>query len=274
LQPPTGVFEAGGGKTNGRYYGTTLQHIEFKIIRDAGGATPARAAYNQLREQGGIYSTLPAVTRADQIPENLDKWEADNPDKRELGRDNGQFFGFTNVGRGALNKFINFVFIPAVRDAAMDALDSRGAVIARLMELVVRSAVQQRKEIRAFQFKVSEEYRILTDPEKLTELGGLSDDLTGTIKLFYHEAAVALRWKPAEEFSLPLPTADVFLDDDGFEGPVDRKQRSSGRGAAWGGGMSKETIVRAITDRSVVEFKYSGEVRKAEPHLLGIINQE
>jgi hypothetical protein len=34
---------------------------------------------------------------------------------------------------------------------------------------------------------------------------------------------VNLKWREAGDFSLPLPLADVLLDDDGFEGPVDRK---------------------------------------------------
>ena len=34
---------------------------------------------------------------------------------------------------------------------------------------------------------------------------------------------MALRWQPTEDFAVPLPAADVLLNDDGFEGPVDRK---------------------------------------------------
>ncbi len=148
---------------------------------------------------------------------------SEHADKCELGLDDGQFFGFTNVAKGALQKSTSFVFIPAVRDASADALDARGAVIARLLELVVRSAIQKRSEIQKFQSRISQEYRELTDPEKLHELGGLSDELTETLQQFYRESAVALRWKPTDDFVVPLPAADVFLNDDGFEGPVDRK---------------------------------------------------
>jgi len=217
------VFEAGAGRSNGRYYGATLQHAPFVPIRSAENATAARAIYNQVRGSADIYATLPAVTRADQIPPALEAWEAAHEQHCVMLRDDGQFFGFTNVARGALNKSTSFVFIPAVRDASADALDSRGAVIARLMELVVRSAIQQRKDVQLFQQKVTKEYQELTDPEKLQELSGLSDELSETLQMFYRETAVNLQWRPPEAFSIPLPTADVFLDDDGFEGPVDRK---------------------------------------------------
>ena len=217
------VFDAGGGKQNGRYFGATLQHPAFTPIRAAQGAGAIRTAYNQLRETEGEYSTLKAVTRADQVPAELEDWEAKHSQQCVLARDDGQFFGFTNVGRGALQKGTSFVLIPAVRDASADALDSRGAVISRLLELVVRSAIQRRTDIQNFRTRISGEYRELTNPEKLRELASLSGDLTQTLQQFYKEAAVALRWQPLEDFEVPLPAADVFLDDDGFVGPVDRK---------------------------------------------------
>lgn len=163
------------------------------------------------------------MTRAEQIPTALKEWEDANSNRCELGRDDGQFFGFTNVAKGALQKATSFVFIPAVRDASADALDSRGAVIARLLELVVRNAIQKRSEIQGFQKRVSEEYRDLTDPNKLHELGNLSTELTETLQKFYKESAVSLKWKSSEDFTVPLPSAEVSLNDDGFEGPVDRK---------------------------------------------------
>lgn len=135
------VFEASGGRNSGKYYGATRQHLAFAGIRAAPNATSQRALYNALHDQGGDYATLPAVGRADQIPDALTAWEAAHDGQCELGRDDGQFFGFTNVAKGALQRATSFVFIPAVRDASANSLDTRGAVIARLLELVVRSAI-------------------------------------------------------------------------------------------------------------------------------------
>lgn len=219
----TRVFESGGGKTNGRYYGSTLKHPGFTAIRAIDAAVEKRAAYTQLRGSDPRYASLPAVTRADQLQPALELWERDNPGACELGRDDGQFFGFTNVAKGALQKATSFVFVPAVRDASADSVDAKGAVIAKLMELVVRSAIQRRRDIREFQARVASDFRELTDPTQLPELGGLADILSDTLRLFYQEACVALRWRQSEEFTIPLPAADVFLNEDGFEGPVDRK---------------------------------------------------
>lgn len=216
------IFDTSAGKQSGKYFGRTMQHPPFAGIRNTSGANDKRAAYNALRAAPG-YESLEAVANAGLIEGQLKAWEDLHPNEMSLTLDDGQFLGFTNVGRGSLQRHTKFVFIPAVREASADAQDGKGAVVAELMELVVRSAIEKRAEIRTFQAKVSQEYKAMTSPEKLTELGDLSGALTTTLKRLYLDAAVNLKWREAADFSLPLPLADVLLDDDGFEGPVDRK---------------------------------------------------
>ncbi len=216
------VFEQGNGRTNGRYFGSAFQHPAFAAIRNADGAQEKRTQYNNLRAANPAYG-FAGVQRADQIEPILTEWERANPDQCEMARDDGQFFGFANVGRGNLQKSTSFVFIPAVRDASADSIDARGSVVARLMELVVRSAVQRRGEIRAWQERIGAEYQELMDPARLPELDGLSGILSDTLQTFYADAGVALQWRALNEFSVPFPTAEVLLEEDGFQGPVDRK---------------------------------------------------
>ncbi|NEU12970.1 ATP-binding protein, partial [Methylobacterium sp. BTF04] len=217
------VFDMNDAKLNGRYFGMTRQCPDFQKVRSVSGAIPKREAFNALIGADQKYSELEIAKTADQVETAMREWENHNINLCSLARDDGQFFGFTNVAKGALQKATSFVFIPAIRDVSADAIDARGAVISRLMELVVRSAIQKRVEIRQWQEKASTEYRELTDPSKLKELGLLSNDLTQTLQVFYSDAGVALKWKATEDFVVPLPIADVLLQEDGFEGPVDRK---------------------------------------------------
>ena len=216
------VFDASAGKSSGRYFGLSMQCPAFIGVRATPGAREKRGAYDTLR-QLPQFSDLPGVSRADDIEQHLAAWEHAHPEQCELHRDDGQFFGFTNVGRGSLQKYTSFVFIPAIRDATSDAVDAKGAVVAQLMEIVVRSAIQRRRDIQEFQAEISTRYEQLVSPDNLPELGGLSDNLTSTLKKFYADSAVNLRWQAGSDFSLPLPAAEVLLDDDGFEGPVSLK---------------------------------------------------
>ena len=215
------VFEARGGRNSGNYYGLTTGHAAFQTIRRTDGATPQRTAYTALRESDTVYSTLQNVRRADEIEGQLSAWELANPQLCESIRDDGQFLGFTNVAKGSLRKATSFVFIPAVRDAAIDAFDGKGSAIARLMELVVRNAIQKRNEIQAFQTRISQQYRELTNPDNLTELGDLAETLSNTLKTLYDDTRVQLTWKPSPDFEVPMPTAQVALQDAGFDAPVE-----------------------------------------------------
>ena len=218
----TRVFEANAGRNNGKYYGATLQYPGFSRIRSADGAREKRRLFAEFSDANDEFGFTP-VTRVDDIEPQLAKWEGENADKCELSRDDGQFFGFTNVARGNLQRSTSFVFVPAVRDAAADAQDARGSVIAQLMELIVRSAIQQRDDVRQFRTRITDEYRELVDPERLPELNELSGSLSSTLQDYYRDTSVSLEWREPEEFSIPLPSTDVSLDEGGFSGPVHRK---------------------------------------------------
>lgn len=215
------VFD--GTASSGRYYGSTLQNPDFAAIRAISGASDKRAAYKSLREGSPAYTALPNATSAGQIEGYLQQWELDHPETRTLLRDDGQFFGFQNAGRGALQRHTSFVFVPAVREAALDAADGKSSAIGRLLEIVVRSAILQRKDVQAFQEEVTARYRALVAPTNMPELGELADRLTGDLRSLYRDAAVGLTWREAADIAVPLPAADVSLSDEGFGGPVDRQ---------------------------------------------------
>lgn len=212
-----------GTASSGRYYGSTLQNPDFAAIRAINGASDKRSAYKELRENNPTYAALPNAANAGQIEGHLQQWEMEHPDSLTLLRDDGQFFGFQNAGRGALQRHTSFVFVPAVREASLDAADGKSSAIGRLLEIVVRSAILQRKDVQAFQEEVTARYRALVAPANMPELGELADRLTGDLKSLYRDAAVGLTWREVADIAVPLPAADVSLSDEGFGGPVDRQ---------------------------------------------------
>ncbi len=212
-----------GTSSSGRYYGSTLQNPDFSPIRAISAATEKRAAYRALKEENATYADLPSATNASQIEGYLLQWEQEHPDALTLLRDDGQFFGFQNAGRGALQRHTSFVFVPAVREASLDAADGKASAIGRLLEIVVRSAILQRQDVRAFQEEVTTRYRALVEPANMPELGELATRLTGDLKSLYRDAAVGLKWREVADIAVPLPAADVSLSDEGFGGPVDRQ---------------------------------------------------
>jgi len=212
-----------GSSSSGRYFGSVPQNPDFVAIRSLASARDRNNAYKALRTDDPDYQDLPPATSAQQVEENMQQWEADHQDALVLQRDDGQFFGFQNAGRGALQRHTSFVFIPAVREASADATDGKSTAIGKLLEIVVRSAILQRGDVIAFQEEVTEKYRSLVAPENMPELGQLADRLTVDLKSLYRDAEVGLAWREAADIQVPLPAADVSLSDDGFGGPVDRQ---------------------------------------------------
>jgi len=218
------VFDLRSGKQSGKYYGFVKGHTAYEGIRSTEALTPKKNAYNELRKSNNaLYVDLPDVAKGGEIEAQLAGWESKHAYQCAVIQDDGQFLGFTNVARGSLSKSTSFVFIPAVRDASADAVDKSGTAIARLMELVVKSAVQRRKDFQAWQEKTSSEYKALVSPENLAELGNLADDLTKSLRTLYEDTAVSLEWQPAAGFEIPLPGARVSLEDGGFQCSVERQ---------------------------------------------------
>lgn len=219
------VFNFNSGRPSSRYHGAMLRQSDFRPVREGlevkdRGKT-ARAAYDELRTHAKYQSLPEWKTLGDVLPA-LRQWEEANPTTCALERDDGQFFGFSEVAHGYLGRFTRLLFIPAVREAAADAAEARGSVLTALMDLVVRAALTNKEAYRRLQNRSQLLYERLMNPAKLTELNSLGEQLSSTLQLYVPDAGVALAWRPLEALELPMPTADVKLVEGDYETPVDR----------------------------------------------------
>jgi predicted ATP-dependent endonuclease of OLD family len=215
------VFSLVPGRKSGTYHGMRLQNPDFAEVRGAGGRRDISAKYNELRSNEK-YASLPSVRTADQALEELQKWEYENPGACTRTRDDGQFFGFTEVGQGYLGRHTRFIRVSAVRDASDDATEKRGSCVTEIMDLVVRNTLARRNDVTAFKEETQGKYRDLLAPAKLTELADLQAQLSHTLKYYAPEASVALRWAELSDINIPMPQAQVKLLEDGYESSVER----------------------------------------------------
>ena len=204
-----------------RYHGARPQHSGFDDIRTITNGTQRRTAYNQLGKKAD-YADLPAVTKVDEAEGAMQAWEASHPNECEMKTDNGQFFGFRQVGQAKLERYTRFVFVPAVRDAEAEAADTRGSAIFELMQFVVRSVLSQSKALADFKEQTQSQYADLIKPENVPQLAQLGARLTGVLVGYVPNASVHVDWDVAGELSIPDPKAGVQLEEDGFRAPVVR----------------------------------------------------
>ena len=210
-------------KPNISYHGSRLQNPDFERFYEAAksGKVEARNVYNNGIRELESYCDLPQARNYDDIQTVLQAWVEANPDKCKRMRDDGQFFGFKEVGRGYLFDHSQFLFISAVRDASRDAAEGKGSVITRLMDLVVRNALANREELTKFKQETQERYEEILKPENLTELTILRNQLSETLKTFVPNAGIELEWQPLEPLNILMPKANVELLEDGYRSKVE-----------------------------------------------------
>lgn len=215
------IFKYSEGNKSGKFHGIHLQNPDFARVRASGGRSQINAGYRQLR-QSGQYPDLPGAASADNALAEMEIWEAANQNALERMRDEGQFFGWGNVGQGRLNKYTELIRVPAVRDAGEDAIEGRGSSVTRIMDRVVRSALERRDDFVSFRQEAEQRIREITDPDKIPEFSNLQQQLTETLSSYVADADVLLDWDVSDNFQIPLPQARVRLLEDGFGSLVDR----------------------------------------------------
>ena len=216
------VFEMKEGRIGDKFHGSTLRNPDFAPLRQAGPAAEMKALYSELLTQAKYKDDLPKWKKRDDADEALLKWEESHSAECRYELDEGQFFGFKEVAQGYLGKDTCFLYVPAVRDAAEDVVEARGSVITQLMDLVVRSVVENKPQVKTFRETVDRQYGEVFDPKNLTEIQGLSDVLSNTLRNYVPDSKVDLKWLPFAGIDIPMPKADVKLVEDGYTCAVER----------------------------------------------------
>lgn len=218
------IFKFDGEKVTNKYHGSLLRCPEFLVIRESLEAkdrgVAAKGHYQALIGTGGAFSDLPAWGSLQVATTNMSEWEDRHQDKCIRMRDDGQFFGFKQVASGHLGKYIKPIFIPAVRDASLDADDNSKSPISEILNLVVRSVIAKKPEIAEFKKRVIEEHRKVMSPSLIDGLPDLGGDMSDILHNFTNDSDIKLEWKDLGDVNLPLPEADMKILEDGFASDI------------------------------------------------------
>lgn len=210
-------------RTSQKYYGYTWQHPAFAQIRRASPYEEQVRLYRELRDSGS-YPDLPQLrgrpSRKD-IEDALSAWEEQHSQELELIRDDGQFFGFREVGQARLEEYTRFLLVPAVLDAPDAATDRKGSLMGELMRLVVETTFMQRAELGELQQALRDRYQEIIEQAREEDLARLVEQLSQLLQLFAPGASLVVDWQVGD-FTLPVPSARVFLGEDQFQSDVSR----------------------------------------------------
>lgn len=212
--------EAATVQQHGSRMGNPAFSVFFARENDGESVANLKVVYDSIR---ATYSDLPAPGTKQRMHDALRAHEDANPGNHKEIPSPDQFYGFTK-GASLLDKYLQFIYVPAVKDAADEQQEEKDSVIGKLLSRAVRTRVSFKDDIAS----ITEESRKKYDAMLLAknpELVALSKTLTDRIREWATpDATLSLEWAPdgAKPVEVADPVARVVAGQGGFTGNLAR----------------------------------------------------
>ena len=219
------TFDESTGKAEVKQHGQRLGLPAFRPFFEAekrgDKASDLKNTYAGLREE---YPDLPAAATKDAMKTALWEYEAAHSGqcKEILSEDN--LYGQPGRAANLLEKYVQWLYVPAVKDASSEDTDARNSPLDRLLERTVRAKVDFTGQIDAFRDEWRAEYQelLLSHQEVLHDL---SQSLAKRIQAWAHPGTgIKLQWAedPGKSVRVDNPIAEALAVETGFEGRLAR----------------------------------------------------
>ena len=254
------VWDESAGSAVVKQYGARLVMKKFASFFEADDTKAKvqdlKQIYNRIRKE---VTDLPPPGSKQAMIDTLRGYEEDHPEQCELLDDTAQFYGWSK-GANLLKKYIQWVYIPAVKDASTEQEEGSKTALGQLLERTIRAKVNFEEPIAKLQKQLEREYQDLVQKEQ-AELSELQTSLEKRLRTWASPSAkVSLNWHydPDKSVVVNEPIARVAIGEDNFIGEV----------ARLGHGMQRAFIV------SILQELASSEQEQAPTLLLGFEEPE
>jgi putative ATP-dependent endonuclease of the OLD family len=166
---------------------------------------------------------LPAPGTKDAMIEALHTYEAEHSDECELQPSEDQFYGVSK-GANRLANHVQWVYVPAVKDAASEQLEARNTALGKLLARTVRAKTNFEESVKTLRTNMQTQYEALLS-ENQHVLEALSKSLKARLVEWAHpEATIKLEWRqdPDKSVRVDEPLARIIAGEGLFEGELAR----------------------------------------------------
>jgi len=213
----------------------------FEAEKNSAKVPVLKEIFKSLREKYPEIS--PANSKADMISAMHD-YESKNPDKCILIPSEDQFYGISR-GVNRLESHIQWIFVPAIKDATEESEESTRSALGQLLARTVRSKVSFDERIHELRSTVRKEYQKLLDAEQKT-LDDISSSLQNRLESWAHPNITAsIQWKqdPDKSIKIEEPLAGLRVGERGFVGELSR----------FGHGLQRSYMLALLQELSTFE---------------------
>lgn len=216
------IFDSSTGKAEVKQYGERLGIERFAPYFHAHGdgakVSQLKEIYRQIHLE---YPDLPPPSTQLAMRDALSAYEASHPELCASIRSQDIFYG---ARKGRLDPYVQWVYVPAVKDARTEQVEGKSSALGRLLARTVRAKVDLEKSIEDLYQKTAAEYSSLLEANKgvLTEVSG---SLLRRLREWSHpNANLNLVWAQDAEKSVRIdpPLAKVVAGEGVFEGDIAR----------------------------------------------------
>lgn len=207
-----------------------LQYGARLVVRDFSPYFAAEEEGKKVAELRDIYAGIrekytelprPGIKRV--MTDGLHEYEDTHPDSCELVESRTQFYGWTK-GTNLLDKYLQWVYVPAVKDAASEEEEGTKTALGQILKRTIRSQINFGGPLAELRRTVEEAYRKLVHSEQ-DALTQIQDRIAGRLRDWANQdARLALNWicEDGKSFRVNEPVAGAKIGDSNFLGAVSR----------------------------------------------------
>lgn len=190
----------------------------FKAEDDGTSVSELRPIYESLRTS---FPGLPRATTKTAMIDALHSYEAAHPELCTLIRSQDQFYGFSK-GTNLLQKYVQWICVPAVKDASTEQFETRNTALKMLLERTVRSKLSFKEPLDKLRADAEARYREILKEYQGT-LESLSESLSAKLKDWAHpDASLKVQWHDdsSKYVNVLEPLAQVLAGEGRFQGAL------------------------------------------------------
>lgn len=218
-----GMFDANSGVGVVRHFGQRAgmeSFREFFNADKAGAKAPELTTiYDALRQQ---FSELPNARSKDDKAEALRAYEAAHPEQCILIPSEDNFYGVASTGK--LAPFVQWVYVPAVKDAGEEGQEGKNTALGKLIARAVRTRTNFEADLEALKTQTLASYRELLERNQ-SSLTEISQSLQRRLESWAHpNVRLDMAWlsDPNKSVVLQQPIAGIKTGDGDFLGSLSR----------------------------------------------------
>lgn len=203
-----------------RHFGSRLGMVEFAPFFasvSSGTTVPQlKVLYADLKK---AHPELASAATKAAMEEALHEFEAAHPELCSLIPSEDQFYGFSR-GANRLEQFIQWVFVPAVKDASEENREARDTALGKLLARTVRAKVSFAEGLSKIRADAQSAYGLML-AEQQTVLSGVSGQLQDRLREWSHPGtSLEVKWADDSSSAVKIaePAAQLLVGEDLFAG--------------------------------------------------------